>query len=284
MQGVLNACFEAAAALIDPDVEPEGNRVNILAEKNIANNAESNFEAVADLLRALEIDVNCRFVRNTSVEALRGFKKARLNLLAYGDYFGRVLKSFFSERGDATFATYPLPVGFAETERWIDDVAGFFGKKDAARDLVKAHCDRYYEAVRRFRPDLEGKRLMIVSYIHDVDWILETAFDLGMVVEKVGLLNYSQDHIFRTRYRDRFELETGYTPEKRDEDLKRIRPDLLLCNYVPKQLPVPVHTDGIPLCPDVGFYSGMILARRWAALLKSPVLEGWRKDERFSIA
>ena len=284
MQGVLNACFEAAAALIDPDVEPEGDRVNILAEKNIANNAESNFEAVADLLRALEIDVNCRFVRNTSVEALRGFKKARLNLLAYGDHFGRVLKSFFSDRKDVTFAGYPFPVGLAETERWIEDIAGFFGRTEAARALVEAHRDRYRESVRRFRPDLEGRRLMIVSYNHDVDWILETAFQLGMVVEKVGVLNYSQDHIFRTRYRDRFELETGYTPEKRDEDLKRIRPDLLLCNYVPKQLPVPVHVDGIPLCPDVGFYSGMILARRWAALLKSPVLEGWRKDERFSIA
>lgn len=278
MQGVLNACIEGAAPLIDPLVEPEGARVNVLAEKNIANNAESNFATISELLRALDISVNCRFIRNTSAELLRDFRKASLNLLAYEDHFGRVLRSYFSERLGSVFATHPFPVGFAETERWLYDIATFFGKTDAARHVVDDHRDGYHAAIRRFKPVLAGKRLMIISYIHDVDWILETVFDLGMIVEKVGILNYSQDYLFRTRFRDRFELETDYAPRKRDADLERIRPDLLLCNYVPKDLPVPLLVDSIPLCPDVGFYGGLAFARRWAALLKSPIREGWRDD------
>jgi nitrogenase iron protein len=278
MQGVINASIEGAAALIDPALAPRGDRVNILAEKNIANNAESNFATVTEMLGALGVAVNCRFVRDTSVEALRGFGRARLNLLAYEDHFGRVLRDFFTRRFGAAFAPHPFPVGFAETERWLHAVAGFFGKTDAARALVAEHESDFAAAIGRLRPRLAGRRLMIVSYVHDVDWILETAFGLEMTVEKVGILDYSQDHRFRTRYRERFELQTGYTPRQRDADLVRIRPDLLLCNYVPGRLPVAVHVDGIPLCPNVGFYSGLPLARRWASLLKAPVREGWRDD------
>ena len=278
MQGVLNACIEGASALINSKVKPVGNRVNILAEKNIANNAESNFSTISELLRSLNIEVNCRFVRHTSAHALRDFGKARVNLLAYQDHFGRVLQSFFSERFGAVFATHPFPVGFAETERWLYDIAGFFSTPGAARKRVEAHRHRYKTAIQNLRPFLAGKRIMIVSYIHDVDWILETVYELDMEVEKVGILNSSQDYLFRTRFRDRFEVETDYTPQKRDADLERILPDLLLCNYVPERLPVPIHVDGIPFCPNVGFYGGLAFARRWAALLKSPIREGWRDD------
>ncbi len=278
MQGVINACLEGAAALIDPAAAPDGDRVNILAEKNIANNAESNFAAVADLLNDLGISVNCRFVRDTDAAALGGFCRARLNLLACEDHFGRLLRDHFTHRFDARFAAHPFPVGFAETERWLMDIAAVFGKTDAARRLAESQRRRYEAAVAAHRPRLSGKRVMIVSYIHDVDWILETAFDLGMTVEKVGVLNYSQDFLFRTRFADRFEVESGYTPEKRDADLARVRPDLFLCNYMPGRLPVPVHADGIPLCPDVGFFGGIAFARRWAAVLKSPIREGWRDD------
>jgi nitrogenase molybdenum-iron protein alpha/beta subunit len=283
MQGVINACIEGAAALIDLSVEPEGNMVNILAEKNIANNAESNFAEISKLLGGLGITVNCRFVRDTSVDALRGFRKARLNLLAYRDHFGRLLRSYFSEHMSLAFAAHPFPVGFAETERWLSDIAAFFGKTEAVRDLVDSNREYYSEAVQRFRPILTGKRLMIASYLHDVDWIIEIALEMGMIVEKVGVFNYIQDYLFQSRFQDNLEVETGYTPDKRDADIERFLPDLLLCNYVPKKLPTPLHVDTIPLCPDVGFFGGLVFARRWAALLKSPVREGWRDDTLSSV-
>ena len=278
MQGVLNACTEGAAALIDPALSPEGDRVNVLAEKNIANNAESNFRIVADLLGCLGISVNCRFVRDTRVEDLKDFGKASLNLLAYDDHFGRVLRDFFTERFGSAFAAHPFPVGFFESERWLTDIAMHFGKTGAAKQLIRNHRQRYRQQMDPLRPYLTGRRLMIVSYIHDVDWILESAFDAGMTVEKVGILDYTQEHLFRTRYEGRFVVQTGYTAEQRDKDLIDIRPDLLLCNYVPGTLPITVHADGIPLCPDVGFGGGVTLARRWATLLKAPIREGWRDD------
>jgi nitrogenase iron protein NifH len=278
MQGILNACTEGAASLIDPETTPQGACVNILAEKNIANNAEPNFEVVVRLLQTLGIEVHCRFIRDTSVEKIRTFLKAPLNLLAYEDHFGRVLRSFFSDRYAASFASFPFPVGFTETERWLVDIANHFGKVDLAKKIADGSRDRYKQQIRQLRRQLAGRRMVIVSYIHDVDWILEIAFDTGMKVEKVGILDYSQDHLFRTRFEGLIDVEIGYTAEKRDEDLKRIRPDLLLCNYVPGKLPIAVHVDGIPLCPDVGFGGAVAFANRWASLLKAPIREGWRDD------
>ncbi|WP_028319514.1 nitrogenase component 1 [Desulfobulbus elongatus] len=278
MQGVINACIEGAAALIDRSVRPEGNRVNILAEKNIANNAETNFEIVSDLLKHLGIAVNCRFVRNASVAELRRFRRAPLNLLAHEDHFGRVLRDYFREHHQAVFAAHPFPVGMTETERWLMDIARFFGKTESAAALLATHRQRYRALAQGLRPRLAGTKLMIVSYGHDIDWLLEAAFDTGMDVVRVGILNSSQDDLFRTRFTGRFSWATGYTREQRDADLLRLRPDLLLCNYIPTELPVAVRADSIPLCPDVGCYSGLALARRWVDLLKTPLREGWRDD------
>jgi len=60
-----------ASALIDETRRPSGDAVNIVAEKNIALNADTNFATTQRLLGMLDVRVNCRFVRRTSVTALR---------------------------------------------------------------------------------------------------------------------------------------------------------------------------------------------------------------------
>ncbi len=278
MQGVINGCMEGAAALIDMDVKPQPLTVNILAEKNIAYNAERNFTTISDLLKRLGIKVNCRFVRNTSVEQLRHFKKAALNLPAYTDYLGRIIRDFIDERLDMKTLSLPFPVGFSETAAWLERVADFFELQDQAAQIINKEQHIYQKTVQQYRRALQGKRLMIITYIHQVDWIVESAMDLGMKVVKIGILHYSQDNLFVTRYTDSFPVELDYDPANRDDDLYALQPDLLLANYTPGDLPFPVHADIMPLCPDVGFYGGLSFAHRWATLLKAPVMEGWRHD------
>ncbi len=278
MQGVMNACMEGAASLIDPSLRPVCEKVNILAEKNIANNTEKNFKTVSDMLSCLKIEINCRFVRDVSVKSLKEFMEAGLCLPAYNDYFGRYISDFLSKKFGAKTAKNPFPVGFYETCSWLDEIGEFFGKKDEADKLKEKYKEIYEKEAARLKPYLEGRKIMVITYIHDVDWILETAFALGMEITKVCVLNYTQDYIFRTRYKEKFEVETDYPPEKRDEDLKKFKPDLLLCNYAPKNLPFPIHTDAIPMCPDVGIDGGLAFAGRWASLLKAPVKEGWKNE------
>lgn len=278
MQGVLNASMEGAAALMDPTVRRKPDLVNVIAEKNIAYNAEDNFKTITGILRQMGIRINCRFVRNTRVKELKGFLRAGLNLPAYTDYFGRIMADFLEERFDSPTASLPFPVGFTESKLWIREIAAFFNKEEKGEAIIHTFQARYETLIANHRNALKDKRLMIITYVHNVDWILEAAFDLGMVVSKVCILNYSQDNKFTSRYPGRFQVETDYSPQQRDQDLKRLRPDILVGNYTPKSLPFPVHVDTIPMCPDVGFYGGIAFARRWASLVKSPVTEGWKND------
>ncbi len=277
-QGVINGSLQGAASLIDPSIRPRGDMVNIVAEKNIAGNAESNFNAVASTLAEMGIGVNCRFIRRTSVKELRTFQRAKLNLPAYRDHFGRVLENYLRENFDAEFLATPFPVGFEETAEWLGGIARFFDKEEIAQAIIKKHRDSFEKRVARLRPSLSGKRMMIVTYLHDIDWIVETALAAGMEIVKAGILNYSQDHLFRSRYSGKFPVETDYPPEKRDADLREYDPHILICNYAPANLSMRVHLDTIPLCPDVGFYGGLHFAERWARLMKAPVREGWRDD------
>lgn len=278
MQGVINACIEGAATLVDPHCTPQDDLVNIIAEKNIATNADANMARITELLKTLGLRVHCRFVRRTSFEELRGLLKAPLNLLAYNDHMGRILSDMLITRFGATMATHPFPVGVAETHAWIDEIARFFGRTHQAETAIAQFREVYDQRVRVLRRYLQGKRLLIVSYNHDVDWLLEIALDLEMEVVKVGVMNYCVDYQFRTRYTDRFVVETNYPPEQRDDDIVRLKPHLVLTNYVPQHVPIATHVDSIPMCPDVGFASGLRLAERWATLLKAPVQEGWRHD------
>jgi nitrogenase molybdenum-iron protein alpha/beta subunit len=251
-----------------------------VAEKNIAANTDENCRTVVELLTALGITVNCRFIRDASTDDIRGFRRAPLNLLAYDDHFGRVLRRFFTDRYGSVFAENPFPVGRFETAAWLREIAAFFGLENQAEALVSRHETRYRQRAERLKAALAGKRLMIVSYNHNVDWLIEAAVDTGMAVAKVGVLNYTQDSVVKTRFSDTVPFETGYDPKRRAEDIQALRPHLVLSNYAAADLPETARYDTLPLCPDTGFSSGLVLASRWARVLSGPPVEGWKHDRR----
>jgi nitrogenase iron protein len=279
LQGVITAHIEVAGALIRRDVRPEDNLVNIVAEKAIASNTEANFQTVRELLGAMGISVNCRFIGKTSLQEIANFGRAKINILAYEDYMGRTIRDFLQDEYGASFFKRPFPVGCYETEQWLTEVAACFGKQEQAQGVVAEQRKIYNAAVQELRPLLEHKRLMIIAYSHDLDWIIETAFDLGMEIVKVCLPDYSQDNLFHTRFGERLTLDQHYDPARRPGDLELLRPDLVLSNYAPTAADGPACTDTIPLCPDAGFLSGLALASRWARILHRNSNEGWKQDE-----
>jgi nitrogenase iron protein NifH len=278
LQGVITSYIEVARALIRRGVQPEGDLVNIVAEKAIATNTASNFEVVRGLLGALGIGVNCRFIGHTSLQEIANFGRAKVNLLTYEDYMGRTIRDFLQEEYGAPFLKRPFPVGCYETEQWLYEVAACFGKQEQAPAVVAEQKKIYSAGVAKLRPLLEHRRLMIIAFSHDLDWIIETAFDLGMEIAKVCILDYSQDNLFRTRFGGRFPLELHYDPARRTGDLELLQPDLLLSSYAPATADGHTCTDIIPLCPDTGFLSGLALAGRWAGILKRKMNEGWKRD------
>jgi nitrogenase molybdenum-iron protein alpha/beta subunit len=279
LQGMLMSYTALARAFIERDAPMKENTVNIVFEKVVAKNTNENYEAARGLLAEMGIGINCRFLCETTFDALRGFCGAPINLLAYKDYTGRILQDFFESEFGCRFLKNAFPVGFAETEAWLCEVADFFGTRRVADEIRARAATDYQTGIAALRPVLRGKRLMIITYNHNLDWILKTAIDLEMEIVKLGILNFSQDAGFVTEIDADFDLEENYDKDNRAADIRRCAPDILLSNYEFPMEDEKVVSDTIPMCPDIGFFSGLNLARRWASMLQMDLKGEWRQDE-----
>ena len=280
LQGMLMAYTELARQIVDPDVKPEPDTVNVVFEKVVIKNAETNFAVIKSFLDRMGIRVNCRFLYNTSYEAVRKFCSASLNLLAYKDYTGSILEDFFTKHYGSKFFDMQFPVGYEETEKWIRGVAEYFGKGEQAESIIEENCEKYYGRIKEIRPLLEGKKLFIITYNHELDWILRAALDCGMEIVKIGVLNFSQDEGFRTSIPEVKDIEVvqDYDREQRIRDIEELKPDIVLGNYFTDKIEHKCILDTIPMCPDVGFFSGLDLVERWSGLVVSENEGEWQND------
>lgn len=280
LQGMILSYITLAKSLIRKHVPVRDNSVNIVFEKVVANNTGSNFIVMQKLLNQLGIEVNCRYICETNVEEIENFMAAPLNLLANGDYMGRMMKDFFEKEYNAEFLDRPFPFGLYETKCWLKEVASYFNREYMTKSIIQSYENSYMEEIESLKQILRGKKLMIITFNHQIDWILETALDLEMEIIKVGILHYSQDDLFISRFSHIIYVDEEYDPARRLEDINRLNPDIFISNYAMGDNPPGVICDTIPHCPDVGFYSGLNLAKRWEALIGLNIQEGWRKDEK----
>lgn len=282
LQGMLMTYTQLARQIIEPAAAVCENTVNVIFEKVVSKNTESNFNTMSRYLSRMGVRVNCRFLCNTDFDSLKNFCSAPLNLLAYKDYTGIILEDFFKKEYGSEFYEDPFPVGFAETESWLKGVGKFFGKEREAEEITKQNRRIYRERIGNVRKSLAGKKLMVVTYNHDLDWILKTAMDAGMDIVKLCILNNSQDEGFRSRLPETaaIEKEENYDRENRVRDLKKYRPDILLSNYETAADRQYCITDTIPMCPDVGFFSGLEMAERWAGLFNMNLEGEWQNDRK----
>ena len=282
MQGMLDTYTQLARQIIDPAVEQVPMTVNIVFEKVVTRNAESNFQTIRGFLDRMGVTVNCRFLCNTTYDSVRRFCSAQINLLAYRDYTGSILEDFFRKEYGCDFFDEQFPVGFLQTAEWLEDLGDIFGKDDVAQRIIDENRQFYRQGIEEVRPHLSGKRILVITYNHDVDWILSAAMDAGMTVCKLCILNFSQDEGFRSDLAEIADIpvEEDYDPARRAEDIENYRPDILLSNYETSVARGNCLTDTIPMCPDVGFFSGLNILRKWADMFGMRSVGGWENDQR----
>ena len=281
LQGMLMAYTSLAKQIIDRNVEKREKTVNIVFEKVVARNTEMNFQRLKTFLTRMNISVNCRFLCNTSYASLRDFCSAELNLLAYRDYTGKILEDFFIKEYGASFFEKQFPIGFKETSDWLLALGKHFDAGDEAKSIISENEIIYQNRMKLVRPKLEGKKLMIITYNHELDWILNAALDCGMKIVKICVLNFSQDEGFRSSLSeiDGIEVVENYDRDERSSDIKRLKPDIILSNYEPVSEQSCI-TDTIPMCPDNGFFTGLEMVERWSMLFSKSKEGEWLNDRK----
>lgn len=281
LQGMLMAYTSLAKQIIDRSVEKRERTVNIVFEKVVARNTEMNFQRLKTFLARMNISVNCRFLCNTSYASLRDFCSAELNLLAYRDYTGKILEDFFIKEYGASFFEKQFPIGFKETSDWLLALGKHFDASNEAKSIISENEIIYQNRIKSVRPKLKGKKLMIITYNHELDWILNAALDCGMKIVKICVLNFSQDEGFRSSLPeiDGIEVVENYDKDERSSDIKRLKPDIILSNYEPVSEQSCI-TDTIPMCPDNGFFTGLEMVERWSRLFSKSKEGEWLNDRK----
>lgn len=281
LQGMLMAYTSLAKQIIDRNIEKREKTVNIVFEKVVARNTEMNFQRLKTFLTRMNISVNCRFLCNTSYASLRDFCSAELNLLAYRDYTGKILEDFFIKEYGASFFEKQFPIGFKETSDWLLALGKHFDASDEAKSIISENEIIYQNRIKSVRPKLEGKKLMIITYNHELDWILNAALDCDMKIVKICVLNFSQDEGFRSSLSeiDGIEVVENYDKDERSSDIKRLKPDIILSNYEPVSEQSCI-TDTIPMCPDNGFFTGLEMVERWSRLFSKSKEGEWLNDRK----
>lgn len=282
MQGMMLTYTEIAKGLIEPGQEKDPKLVNFYGEKAISKSTEANYNMLEDWLSAFGAKVHCRFITETNSEKIRTLDRAGLHINAYNDYMGKFLRQFFKEEYNIDFLPQAFPIGYDETVQFIRTLADFYGEADIGEEIIARETASYEERIQEAKKILQGKKLMIITYNQQIDWILRTAIDLNMDIVKVGLLNFSQDDPHDSIYRDYVgEWEKNYPRgEKRQRDIERLKPDLVISNYSFEHQD-DLISDTFQLSPTGGFESGIELATRWSGLFRGKIKEGWRQDEKY---
>lgn len=281
LQGVIMSHLEIARYLIDKNIKPEGNKVNIIGERSIGRNAEENHRIIEELVASLDLEINCRFIKNSTVDQIRNFMAADYNILSMDDYMGRMLKDFLENEYDAKFFPHRLPVGFFETKQWLQSLAALYKKEDRFENLLQIKEQEFQLKLEELKPYLRGKKVLIIMYMRNIDWLLETIYALEMEVIQVNTINSCMDDRFVSRYSDRIKLVENYEFENQGEDLHELHPDILLTNYNTTVIKGDFFCDSIPYNPSCGFFSGIELASRWKEIFKKNIKESWKNDEEY---
>ena len=279
MQGIELCLHVLAEKLVDPAAPPRKNCINLIGEAGVMNNRDVNFRTIRDLLAALGIAVNCRFLGDATTEEMKNLLAAPLNVLAADGEDNRALKRWLEERWGCRFFDGFLPVGFQETAAFLERLAAFFGCEAAVRPLVEEERQRFSEEIARLKPQLAGKRLLLTTINANMDWLLDTARAAGMEVAWVGVLNYLHRELTVSENPETLRVTEEVADWRMVMDrIGEIRPDIVLSNYTSAVPPGDYVLDNVPMNPRVGFQAGVHVLKHWALLMKERKEGGWVRD------
>jgi nitrogenase molybdenum-iron protein alpha/beta subunit len=269
--------YLASMELVDEDVEAEEGLVNVIGEKSLLANRELNFSKVSGMLQRVGLRVNCRFMGNTTVESIKGFKRAGLNLMAHADATNESVKAALSKRFKGTYFDKPYPVGQCETASWLRGLAALTGKRGEAEELIEQSTVAFAPSIKDLE-QVSGRSVVILADGMGVDWLLDVLQSFQMEIPKVIVTPF-QGRGPEPYQSSRARFVTVTDESALEQEIEESDPDLLLSTW-PSRCPVTRRYDIVPAFPEVGFEADRRIARRLARVLRLPAREGWREGAR----
>ncbi|MCQ2501888.1 MAG: nitrogenase component 1, partial [Lachnospiraceae bacterium] len=278
MEGIRMCMHTLGEELIDRDVQPIEKRVNLINEVAVGINHETNYRIIRDLLAKMGIQINCRFLGDCTVEEMKNFKAAPLNILAADSQDGRELQAWLEKDYGCSFAKSVFPIGIHATKHFLEEIGDFFNCRELVPDLIRQEEAVYWKEIEKLRPELEGKRLVITTINANIDYVLQAASDVGMEILQVGVINYLNTEVHVTETPEKYNINEKLDWEHLYDQAGDWKADFVISNYTPPVEDGDYVKDALPMMPLAGFASGIDVIRRWADLQKRKREGAWNND------
>jgi nitrogenase iron protein len=279
--GMVNSYRVIAENLIDTDVCPEADLVNLIGEQTQVPIGINNYNALEKLFSKLNIKVNCRFLGETSTNEIRNFKKAKVSIPFLHDPLVKEVTDFLKTRFSIEMLDAPLPVGFEQTAEFTRLLGKSFNKASAAEKVVEAARKEYDCQLLAMKKDFAGKRALIFNTPHNIDWLLSTLIDLDVNILKIYSSSlFPPRETFQTKFSN-IPIEKNYPESGIKQVLIDEKPDFVLTTInTYKTVPCDVTSAPVlPVVPIYGFNGGIANVKRLQLKIKYPAIEGWRHDK-----
>lgn len=217
----------------------------------------------------------------------------------HDDYF----TGHLAEKFGIPVVAADIPVGISGTNKWLKEVAGFFGLEQEADRLIKAETRKLEEALAPFRSLFKGKRVYVAGGEIRIFATAELLAYLGF--EIVGLHGFHYDHFVDDLLenqpgKETLEITIGSgQPFEQSNILKKLKPDLFVGHLGINGW---AGKHGIPVLAIFGQganymgYSGAFeIARKLSRILKNPLftrnigantrlpyVSGWYEKDAFA--
>lgn len=273
--------IESANAILDMvnnTLEPEANKVNILAERYFFKQGENKDIEAFDLFRPYDININCRFMYDSSMESICNFRLGKVNFIVDSDIGSVKIAQLVQNKLNVTVDMEPLPIGIREYKIFSKKIGKEFNIEEKAAIISEKEEKRYYSEINKMREKLEGKRIIIEDkFTQNVDWLIELVLDLGMeiIVVGVGPVHHWKEKRPESRYASTCMFKYDYTLEEMISDINKYYPDIVLSDSGLTELEKVYHTTYSR--PGPGLNGVLEYGRKFMDLISVPKREGWRE-------
>ena len=281
MEGIRMCLHKVAKELIRRDAAPRPMTVNLIGEVGVSNQIEVNYRTIKNLLGRMGIGINCRFLGNASVNEVRNFLAAPLNILAHDSLDNQNLKAWLEQNYGCRFFDAPVPVGFEETGKFLEGIGEFFGCGQKVSDIIRTEKERFEERTAALRPVLEGKKILMTTISTSMEWLVSLVRAAGMKFVWIGVLDYLHQGIEITKDKEVLQVtEETFDLLQAEKKVRELKPDIVVSNYTSALGTGDYILDNMPMTQMVGFDAGIEVLERWAEQLKSREEGEWVYDWR----
>ncbi|UUX91650.1 nitrogenase component 1 [Methanoplanus endosymbiosus] len=157
--------------------------VNIIGEKNLESDIDENYAEVKRLLKLLNVGINMRLARHTSVSDIQNMKSADLNI--FREKFPDTITDHFTQKTGLKYIE-EFPAGFTGSIEFIKKVAE---KLDLNPGYALAEERKYQQSIIEEFSDIKGRTINFDSFGFqnaDYDILNEMSEYFGIKVDDDG--------------------------------------------------------------------------------------------------